>query len=96
MAVGDVFDVVITSVANNGFLDIRPSAGIEAVIHNVYVGGTWELYKSDGTNSILVDSGVINAGPVSAALHVTNTRYLRVKNVSGASAFFSADGMQTK
>jgi hypothetical protein len=96
MAVGDVFDVVITSVANNGFLDIRPSAGIEAVIHNVYVGGNWELYKSDGTNSILVDSGSVSAGPLSAAIHVTNTRYLRIKNVHGSSQFFSADGIQTK
>lgn len=96
MAVGDVFDTTITSVANNGFLDVRPGVGVEVVIHNVYVGGAWELYKSDGVNQILLDSGTASNGPVSAALHATNTRYLRIRNVSGAAAFFSADGIQTR
>ena len=96
MAVGDVFDVVITSVANNGFQDVRPGAGVEVVIHNVYYGGAIELYKSDGTNQIRIYSDTQGGSLVSAALHATQTRYLRIKNISGASIFVSADGIQTK
>lgn len=95
MALGDV-QTAISSVANNAVLDIKPSSGVEWVIHNLLYGGAMELYKTDGTNSIKVDSDTSNGGRIGVYLHCTNTVWYQIKNVSGASAILSYDGVQTK
>jgi hypothetical protein len=95
MAVGDV-QTAISSVANNALLDIKPASGVEWVIHNVLYGGAMELYKTDGTNSIKVDSDTTLGGRLGLALHCTNLVWYQVKNVSGASTILSYDGVQTK
>lgn len=84
MAVGDVVSAH-SSVSASGYLDIQPSAGAEWVIHNLYYGGSVEVYRTDGTNQILIDS---DSGPgcrMGTVFHVTNTHYLSLKN-TGASA----------
>lgn len=96
MAQGDKVTVVPTNVANNGFLDIRPTSGQEWTIHNLEYSGAVELYKTDGTNSIKVDSDTTGGGRIGVYLHSTNGVYWQLKNVSGASAFLSYDGVQTK
>jgi hypothetical protein len=94
MAVGDV-QTAISSVANNAFLDIKPTTG-EWVVHNILYGASMELYKTDGTNSIKVDSDASAGGRIGVYLHCTNLVWYQLKNVSGSSAILSYDGVQTK
>lgn len=96
MAAGDAYIVSPVSVADTAFLDLQPTSSVEVVIHNVNVpeGTTVELYHYDGTDSIKV---ITTAGSLfNMQLHATDTVYYRVKNVSGAAAILSAEGMVTK
>lgn len=92
MALGQMVGI-ITEVPAGGFLDIRPSAGVEYVIHNIAVpdGTMFELYYSDGVNNIKVDSGA--ASIVDVHYHASNSIYYRVKNTSSSSAAIGYDGV---
>lgn len=89
--------VQTASVAINGFLDLQPASTTEIVVHNVYSpeGAAYELYWYDGTNSIKFDHDAA-VGRANVQYHCTNTKYVRVKNVSAATANLGADGMYTK
>jgi len=95
MAVGDVKSD-LQSVANGNYLDIRPPSGEEWVIHNIYHSDDAELYFSNGTDEIRFSSHSGEGGWIGYFFHVTNSHYLRVKNVSGATALIGYDGVQTK
>jgi len=95
MAIGDVVSG-LSSVAADGFLDIRPGAGEEWVIHNIYHEDAVELSFYDGSNTITFD---VDTGPGVWAwmeYHCNNTRRLRVKNIATASKLIGYDGVQTK
>jgi len=96
MAAGDAYAVQSAAVANNSFLDLLPASG-ELVVHNVYSpeGAAYELYWYDGTNSIKFDHDAA-VGRANVQFHCTVTKYVRVKNVSGAAQNLGADGMYTK
>jgi hypothetical protein len=100
MALTDVnVRTAISSVANNAFLDMRPTGAQSAeewVIHNVLYNGAMELYKTDGTNSIKVDSDTTAGGRIGVYLHCTNAVWYQIKNVSGSAVILSYDGVQTK
>ena len=98
MAAGDVFQEGPTSITDTSFLDIQPGAGIEWVIHNVYVpvGTDVEFEYFDGTNIIKFDEDAVDGTRFMVNWHVTNTSRVRVKNVSGGTAFLAADGIVTK
>lgn len=96
MAAGDVVNA-ISSVATNGVLDIRPAAGVEWVIHNVYyANGTVEFYYTDGVNVLKFDSDTTSGARLGACFHATNTNWLQIKNLNAASVLIGYDGMQTK
>ena len=100
MAAGDAVVSISAAVADDGFLDVRPGSGVEWSIHNLFAAGAAELYFYDGTNSILIDSG--GSGTTSGiswtgmVFEVTNSIYLRVKNVSGSTANLGYSGRVTK
>lgn len=96
MAAGDVVSGFSTSVANNGFMTIQASTGQEWVIHNIYYAGAVEFYVTDGTNSIKFDSDTGAGARLGGVFHVTETKYLQVKNVAGTTAHLAYDGIQTK
>lgn len=96
MAQGDKVTIAPTNVTNNGFLDIRPGVGVEWTIQNLEYSGAVELYKTDGTNSIKVDSDTTGGGMIGRYFNATNAVYWQLKNVSGGAAFLSYDGVQTK
>jgi hypothetical protein len=96
VAVGDVFSGGPTAVAAAGFLDVQAGAGTEAVVHNIYHENDVELYLYDGTNSLLFDSDTGAGVYAKYAFHVTNTRYVRVKNTAAATAYIGYDGIYTK
>ena len=95
MAAGAAYVVTPTSVNNAAFLAFQPAGSTEIVLHNVYVpqGSAVELYWSDGTNDILIDSGSESYNDFH--FHCTNGAFVRVKNVSGGSIRLGGDGMYT-
>lgn len=96
MAAGDVAQFGATSVSNGSYLDFQPSAGVEVVIHNVGYAGAMELYFYDQTNEVKVDEDITAGSRLGLFLHCTNSKWYRIKNVSGSSALMFADGMTTK
>ena len=95
MAFGDVFSG-LSSVLTANYFDIQPSAGIEAVIHNIYHDGDVQLEFYDGTNSLIFDTVVGGGVYAKYAFHVTNTRRIRVKNTASTTQLIGYDGIQTK
>jgi len=95
MAVGDAKSALV-SVADGEFLDIRPPTGEEWIIHNITCSANCELYYTDGTNYILVDTLVGPGGWLNFNFHVTNSRWYAVKNVSGGTALIGYDGIQSR
>ena len=95
MAVGDVRSGLV-QVASGAYLDIRPPVNEEWVIHNIYHASDVQLEFTDGTNSIVFDTDA-GAGVYSkVAFHVTNTLWIRVKNLSASAQFIGYDGVVTK
>jgi hypothetical protein len=95
MAVGDVFNG-LSSVAAAGYLDIQPSSGVEAVIHNIYHESDIQLEFYDGTNSLVFDTDAGAGIYAKYAFHVTNAKRIRVKNTASAAKLIGYDGVQTK
>lgn len=99
MAVGDVVSA-LTSVGAAGTLDIQPGAGVEWVIHNLYIDSTAvsiDILFFDGVNSLKWQAG--QSGPVllsNMQHHVTNARWLRLVNNDGSARLLGYDGVQTK
>lgn len=96
MVVGDVASGHISIVAEGSY-DIVPLAGVEIVIHNVYVprGSNVLLYKTDGVDDVLIEQLV---GPMlSFNVHVTSDVYVKVVNGDVEnSVLVSYDGIVTK
>ena len=86
----------IESIADDAYLDIQPAASHEAVIHNIYYENDVELYRYDGSNSILFHSETGSGVLAMYAFHVTNTDRIRVKNVAGSTKLIGYDGVYTK
>jgi len=95
MAVGDVKSAIVR-LDPEQYLDIRPPFGEEWVIHNIVCSGSCELYVTDGTNYILVDSCSGSGAWLGFAFHVTNSIWYAVKNVDTKPILVSYDGVQTK
>lgn len=96
MAVGDTVTVVPTSVSAAASLTIQPASGVEWIIHNLYVPSTAtiELYRTDGTNPILVDSNA--GGYLGYFFHLTNANYMTIKNTTAGAIYMSYDGIVSK
>jgi hypothetical protein len=95
MAVGDV-KADLQSVTNGNYLEIRPVAGEEWVIHNIYYSGQVQLYRHNGTSSIQFDTDSSSGARLGAVFHCTNGQFLRVINNAGATINIAYDGVQTK
>lgn len=96
MAKGDVYQQGITSVAQNGYFSIQPTAGVELVIHNICHSTDATLEYYDGTNYISVDSQLANGSWAGMYLHCTNSKYYRIKNTNSSANLIACDGVQTK
>lgn len=95
MAQGDKFQG-LALVAQNAFLDLRPSPGQEATIHNLYWANAIELYITDGTISLRFDMDASRGGRLGSTFNVTNTQWLQIKNTHSAASDIGYDGVQTK
>jgi hypothetical protein len=96
MAAGDVYQVGVTAVAQNAYLNLQPSAGVEIVVHNIIHSSDATLEWYDGSTAITVDSQTGDGCWVSEFFHCTNSKYYRVKATAVAGSNIAADGMTTK
>ena len=95
MAVGDVKSG-LNSVSANGYLTIQPPSGEEWVIHNIYHESDIALIFTDGTNELTFDEDNGRGVYARYSFHVTNSRYLKVKNTDSSAKLIGYDGVQTK
>jgi hypothetical protein len=95
MAQGDVKAGISASVANNDYMTIQPPSGEEWCIIKIMWEGAVELYFYDGTTEVFFDSDT-GRGYYLGKIPVTNSHYVRVKNVSGAAQDMAYSGYQTK
>lgn len=96
MAAGDVYTQGPTSVADQAYLDVQPSAGTEIVIHNIWHEGDVTISRYDGSNDLPCGS---LPGPMvesRLAMHCTNTNRFRIRNTAGSPKLIAVDGVYTK
>ena len=94
---GDVVSA-LTSIADGAYLDIRPGAGANWKIHNIYHESTIDIEFYDGSNSLVFVDGETGLGVYAYfAFGCDNTRRIRVRNMHGADAkLIGYDGIVTK
>ena len=97
MAAGDAVASSSISIAAGATVVIQPSSSIEWTIFNIYTPTTAsvELYRTDGTNPILIDSNTAG-GFFNNYFRCTNASYLTVKNTGASTIYMYYDGTQTK
>lgn len=83
MAQGDAVIGAITSVAAAASLTVQPSSG-SWLLKNIQYSGAVEVYLTDGTLTILVDSDGSNGQMLGMNYLLSNAQYLTIKNVSAA------------
>jgi hypothetical protein len=92
---GDIFEGEALSVANNAYQDIVTASSAEAIVHNICYTGAVEFYRYKTTN-VLFDYDPSAGNWIKQSFHISETSYLRVKNVSGGVINISWDGIYTK
>lgn len=88
----------LESVAAGQYMTIQSTTGQEWIIKNINFGNiTAEIYQTDGTNNILVDTvvGTSTGGSYKCDFRCTNTKYYRVKNTSGGAVYIGYDGVRS-
>lgn len=93
MAQGDAVIGALTSVANAGSLTIQPGIGVTWMLKNINYGGAVELYLTDGTISIKIDSDGAAGEMLGKNYLLSNTQYATVKNVSGSAIYIRYDAL---
>ncbi len=96
MAAGDVVAQAPTSVGASAFLDMKPGAGIEWVIHNVSAPTTATIEVHYGSSAASVCTLVTTGGLMGFFLHCTSDVYYRIKNTGVAAVDIGYDGIVTK
>jgi len=85
------------SVAAGDSLMIRPSSADEEwIIHNVYHEGAATLIRTDGTNSVVIDSDTTGGAWAGFFFHVTYNQYLVVRNDDSSAKVLGYDGIRSK
>jgi len=71
------------SVANNGTVNIQPGSGATWLVFSIECGGTFELRRVSGSNTITLGR-VLGKVDFAVPIVVNPSAYLRLTNVSGA------------
>lgn len=100
MALADAL-IDIQEVADDGYLAVKAATGEEAEIRFITLaaGTTAVISHYDGTDEVPIKTIVTNNGTVVSfglAFPVTDTKYLRVQNLSGAAKKIGYSGVITK
>ena len=94
MTFGDIV-CDMSQVLDDNVLVIKPTnSGEEWIINNLYIqfGKSVEIYKSDGTNNVLIMSTDMSVCG-NFNFRCSNSEYITMKNVSGESIFLTYDGI---
>ena len=86
----------LQSIGNGAYLQAKPAPAIEWVIHNIYHPNSIELKIVDGSGNECsfyeeADKGFIT----NCYMHLTDSHYLRIYNVSGGDMYLAYDGIIT-
>ncbi len=76
----------IVSVAANGSLNIKPGTGEKWIIMVITHEYDVEIYHTDGTNAIKIDSATGNGAWTNLRFPINENKYLQVKNLDSANA----------
>ena len=87
-------DLKYQSVGDNSFFEIKALTSQQLEIFNLTFGGACELYKTNGTTDILVETFTQSGGLFNYKLFVSDTIYYRIKNKSGATKYFGYEGVR--
>ena len=82
-------------VADDAYATIRPTEGQKLIITDIFHDGAAELYHTDGTTEILVDSGP-SSFFLGHEFPITYDWYLKLKNVSGGAMDVKWEGYVTE
>jgi hypothetical protein len=97
MASGDAVNG-LASVGSGAYLTIQPGAGVEWIIHNIFVpdgsSSGVEVYAWTGATFILI--ATITSSMLTHNFHVTNTYYMKLKNLAGGALYLGYDGIVVK
>lgn len=94
--VGDTY-TNFGNVVAAAFLECKPGAGYEFIIHNIYHPVDVEIKMVDGSGNecaFMVEAG--KSVITNMYFHLTETQYLRIYNTSGGGAWIAADGIVSK
>lgn len=84
----------MASVAGAAYLQAKPGAGIEWIIHNIYHPNTIELRMVDGSgNECSFFEEAAKGLLTNMYIHLTDAHYLRIYNNSGGAIYLSYDGI---
>ena len=95
MAAGDIF-ADLQTLAISGTIDVRPAAGLEAVVHNMYYGLTAVIYRIKGGIVTAIVPATGSEGITKGPFRVSDTDYLRIENVGAGPTGCGYDGVYTK
>ncbi len=85
----------LQSVAAAAYLTIQPTGSEEWTINTIYHDGSVELYRVSGVGECKVDADGGYGWWGKCGIKVTNTQYIRVKNVEIAAFKIGYDGTRT-
>lgn len=92
MTIGDVASDQ-QLIASGARLIIRPAAGVEWVVHNLYYGAAMAIHRTDGANDLIYDTDTGVGARLGYAWHLTNAIYLELENTSGGDSILGYDGI---
>lgn len=95
MARGDVV-AGLSSIGAAATLTIKPGAGKEWIIHNIYTEAEAELYIVEDANELLFDDASAKGSWSAYFFHLTLTHYLKVKNTNVGAKLIGYDGIVSK
>jgi len=84
MPVGDV-KALMSLITTGAFLTIQTAGSEGWTIHNIYHEADVEVYFSDGTNDIKIDSDPMGGYWGWLEIEVNNSFFLKVKNTNASS-----------
>jgi len=98
MASGDAV-IGIESISDNSAITIKPSAGVEWIIHNLFIPDNAaedgvDVAIVSGTGSIVVITALSSL--FQHNFHVTNSQWITMTNKTGSTALLGYDGIVVK
>ncbi len=96
MAQGEVVSDIASLIAAGQTYDIRPAAGVEWIIHNIYFSKGIEIFRYNGSSLIPLRTFADFGQWEWLDFHLTNGNYVRLRSIRSGTTKVGFDGVQTK